>query len=528
MSARSDDVGPKRTPRAKASPWTIAVVVTLAAFMEVLDTTIVNVALPHIAGTMSASYDEATWTLTSYLVANGIVLPMSGFFAQAFGRKRYFVLCIAAFTVCSFACGIATSLWQLVLFRLLQGFFGGGLQPNQQSIILDTFAPSQRSKGFGIAAVATVIAPVLGPTVGGWITDHYSWRWVFLINVPIGIITTMLVSHFVEDSPLDRKKNKGKLSVDYLGMSLIALGLGSLQVVLDRGEDDDWLGSGFIRTFIVLAVCGIVGAIVWLLYARKPLVDIRVFKDRNFALGCASIFAFAMILYGSAVMLPQLAQQQLGYTATLSGLLLTPGAIAITLIIPLVGRAMPYVQTRFIIAFGFLLLGSALVYSHTLVPDVDYRTLVSFRIAQSVALGFLFVPVTTLAYVTLPKESNRDASALFTMCRNVAGSVGISLSTTLIAERGQVNMAHLGGHLSPLSQAYIDTLAQIEQTYRNYGSAAMDAAQMAGSYLYRTLISQATILAYLDVFAIYAVLAFAVVPLTFLFSPVTAAGGSAE
>src|SRR5579862_5399694 len=508
----------------RASPWVIAVVVTLAAFMEVLDTTIVNVALPHIAGTMSASYDEATWTLTSYLVANGIVLPMSGFFAQWLGRKRYFMICIVAFTVCSLLCGIATELWQLVVFRVLQGFFGGGLQPNQQSIILDTFEPSQRSKGFGIAAVATVVAPVLGPTVGGWITDHYTWRWVFLINVPIGILTTFAVMHFVEDPPWEKAARKRAVSIDYIGMGLIALGLGCLQVVLDRGEDDDWLSSGFIRTFAVLAVVGIVSAVLWLLHVRKPVVDLRTLKDRNFALGCASIFAFAMILYGSAVMLPQLAQQQLGYTATLSGLLLSPGALAITMVIPIIGRLMPYVQTRFIVATGFVLLGSALVYSHTLVPNIDYKTLVLFRLAQSVALGFLFVPVTTLAYVSLPQSLNRDASALFTMFRNIAGSVGISLSTTLISERGQVNMAHLSGNLSPLSPNYSETLANVARTLQSQGLPAPDALQMAGGYLYRTLISQATILAYLDAFAIYAALAFAFVPITFLFSPVKSAG----
>ena len=246
-----------------ANPWVIAIVVTLAAFMEVLDTTIVNVALPHIAGTMSASYDEATWTLTSYLVANGIVLPISAFFARTLGRKRYFLLCIAAFTVCSFLCGIATNLGQLIVFRVLQGFFGGGLQPNQQSIILDTFPPAQRSRAFSISAIAIVVAPVLGPTVGGWITDHFSWRWVFLLNVPIGILTTLGVQQLVEDPPWADKQGE-KVSIDYIGIALLAIGLGCLQVMLDRGEDEDWFGSPFIRIFAALAAAGLVGAAVWL------------------------------------------------------------------------------------------------------------------------------------------------------------------------------------------------------------------------------------------------------------------------
>lgn len=245
--------------RPAANPWLVAVVVTLAAFMEVLDTTIVNVALPHIAGTMSASYDEATWTLTSYLVANGIVLPISGFLGRLLGRKRYFVLCIAAFTACSFLCGIATNLGELIVFRVLQGLFGGGLQPNQQSIILDTFPPEQRNRAFSVSAIAIVVAPVLGPTLGGWITDHFSWRWVFLLNVPIGVLTVLAVMQLVEDPPWRRGAVRG-LSVDYVGIGLIAIGLGCLQVMLDRGEDEDWFGSTFIRTFAVLSALGLVGA----------------------------------------------------------------------------------------------------------------------------------------------------------------------------------------------------------------------------------------------------------------------------
>jgi DHA2 family multidrug resistance protein len=289
-----------------ANPWLIAIVVTLAAFMEVLDTTIVNVALPHIAGTMSASYDEATWTLTSYLVANGIVLPISGFFGRVLGRKRYFMVCIVAFTICSLLCGIATNLMQLIVFRLLQGFFGGGLQPNQQSIILDTFPPEQRSRAFSISAIAIVVAPVMGPTLGGWITDNFSWRWVFLLNVPVGIVTSLAVMQLVEDPPW-RNQNGGKVSIDYIGITLIAVGLGCLQVMLDRGEDDDWFSSPVIRTFGVLAVAGIVGAIYWLLYTKKPVVNLACMKDRNFALGCLTMAGFAMMLYGSAVLVPQLA-----------------------------------------------------------------------------------------------------------------------------------------------------------------------------------------------------------------------------
>ncbi len=322
--------------RPAGNPWLIAVVVTLAAFMEVLDTTIVNVAMPHIAGTLSASYDEATWTLTSYLVSNSIVLPISAFFGRLLGRKRYFVICIGAFTVCSFLCGIADNLSELIIFRVLQGFFGGGLQPNQQSIILDTFPPSQRGRAFSLTAVATVVAPVLGPTIGGWITDNYSWRWVFFINVPFGLLATFAVITLVEDPPWARKQ---QASIDYIGIGLITLTFASLQIMLDRGEDADWFSSDFIRTFAALAAVGAAGACGWLLYTRKPVVDLRVLKDRNFALGSLAIGCFAMILYGSAILIPQLAQQHLGYTALLSGLVLSPGALAIIFLIPVISLA---------------------------------------------------------------------------------------------------------------------------------------------------------------------------------------------
>ncbi|NIF70763.1 MULTISPECIES: DHA2 family efflux MFS transporter permease subunit [unclassified Burkholderia] len=511
--------------RPASNPWLIAIVVTLAAFMEVLDTTIVNVALPHIAGTMSASYDEATWTLTSYLVANGIVLPISGFLGRLLGRKRYFVICIAAFTVCSFLCGIATNLGQLIVFRILQGLFGGGLQPNQQSIILDTFPPEQRNRAFSISAIAIVVAPVLGPTLGGWITDTFSWRWVFLLNVPVGILTVLAVMQLVEDPPWRRDGQRG-IRIDYIGIGLIAIGLGCLQVMLDRGEDEDWFGSNFIRIFAVLAVAGLTGAGLWLRYAKKPVVDLACLRDRNFLLGCITIAMFAAVLYGSAVIVPQLAQQQLGYTATLAGLVLSPGAILITMEIPIVSRLMPHVQTRYLVGTGFVLLAASLVYSRTLVPDIDYRHLMYIRCAQSMAIGFLFVPITTLAYLTIPQRLNDDASALFTMFRNVAGSIGISVSTALIRERAQARMAHLSEHMSPLSQNFQDALQRNAQSISALSGVPPSAAlQTANGRLYETFVSQATILAYIDVFAILAVFCAACIPLTFLFTPAKAAGG---
>jgi MFS transporter, DHA2 family, multidrug resistance protein len=519
-----DDNGRHGDWRPSGNPWLIAVVVTLAAFMELLDTTIVNVSLPHIAGNLSASYDEATWTLTSYLVANSIVLPISAFFGRLIGRKRYFVICIVAFTICSFLCGIATNLGELVVFRLLQGFFGGGLQPNQQSIILDTFPPAQRGRAFGLTAIATVVAPVLGPTVGGWITDNYSWRWVFYINIPIGVIATFAVLSLVEDPPW--AKAHSRVSTDYVGIGLIALTFGAFQVMLDRGEDDDWFSSSFICSLAVVAAVGAATAVAWLMYARKPVVDLRVFKDRNFALGCVAIGCFAVLLYGSAVLVPQLAQQHLGYTALLAGLLLSPGAVCVIFLIPLLNLLLPRVQTRFVVTFGFLVLGSAMLYSRTLTPDIDFRHLMFMRITQTLGIGFLFVPLSILTYGTLPRELQGDATALFTMFRNVFGSVGISVCTAMVTSRTQAHMAYLGYHSSHANPNFQDTLSQLTRAIQALGSTASVAAQKAFGHAYQTLIAQAGFLAYKDVFLFCALLAFAFAPMTFLFSGVKKAGGA--
>jgi DHA2 family multidrug resistance protein len=454
-------------------------------------------------------------------VANSIVLPISAFFGRLLGRKRYFVICIISFTVCSFLCGIADNLFELIIFRVLQGFFGGGLQPNQQSIILDTFPKSQRGRAFSLTAVATVVAPILGPTLGGWITDNFSWRWVFFINVPVGVLTTIAVISLVEDPPWVKKN--ARISIDYIGIGLIALTFAAFQIMLDRGEDADWFGSSFVRTFGIIALVAGAFACGWLLYARNPVVDLRVLKDRNFALGCMSVTVFAMILYGSAVLVPQLAQQHLGYTALLSGLVLSPGALLIIFLIPVVSFIMPRVQTRFIIAFGFLVAGSAMLFSRMLTPDIDFRHLVLYRAAQSLAIGFLFVPISVASYQTVSQKLQGDATALFTMFRNVAGSIGISVSTAAITWRSQVHMAYLSGHLSAGNPAYQSTLAQLNAAIKHLGSAA-SASRSAMGQLYQTLIAQAGFLAYKDVFLYAAVLAFLFLPFTFLFSPVRAAG----
>jgi DHA2 family multidrug resistance protein len=506
------------------NPWLIAVSVTLAAFMEILDTTIVNVALPHIAGTMSASNDEATWTLTSYLVANGIVLTISGWLSDLLGRKRYFLICLGMFTVCSFLCGIADSLGQLIAFRLMQGFFGGGLQPNQQSIILDSFPPEKRGAAFGVAAIATIVAPILGPTLGGIITDNATWRWVFFINVPIGIIAVFLNSILVEDPPWE--KNKRSRGVDYIGLSLITIGLGCLQVMMDRGEDEDWFGSSFIVTMALLAFLGIVGAVLWLLVAKNPIVNLDVFKDRNFTGGCLMIGAMGAILYASAVIVPVFAQQILGYTATWSGLILSPGGVVVILLIPIVGRLMKVMQTRVVIAIGFFIMGCALVYSSKLVPNIDFTTLVLMRSFLTAGLAFLFVPISTVVYLTLPRNLRGDGAALYSMFRNVFGSIGISASTALVQQRSQVEQSYLSQWLSPFHQPYNALVAKYERALAALGHNSGSLHEIAVGRVYRDFMTQVAVLAYSDVFFLLAIVAFAVVPFCFLLSGKTASGGA--
>ena len=508
--------------RPRTNPWLVAIVVTIAAFMEILDTTIVNVALPHIAGSLSSSSDEATWALTSYLVANGIVLTISGWLGSVLGRKRYFLICIAMFTVCSFLCGTSSSLGELIVFRLLQGFFGGGLQPNQQSIILDYFPPEKRGAAFGVTAVAIIVAPILGPTLGGFITDSSSWRWIFYINVPVGIAAVVLVSLLVDDPPWAKARPRG---TDFIGLGLIAVGLGSLQVMLDRGEDAGWFGSGFIMAMAMLATTGIVGAVLWLVIAKKPVVHLTVFKDKNFAAGCTMISAMGGILYASAVIIPQFAQQVIGYTATWAGLILSPGGVVVLLLIPFVGRLMTIIQIRYVIAIGFFMLGCALLFSRILVSDIDFTRLVLLRSSQSAALAFLFVPISTIAYQTLPRELNGDATALYAMFRNVAGSIGIALSTATIQQRMQTHEAYLSQWASPFHQPFVELLHQYQSALRSMGHAASAAHDLAIVKLLQLFRIQAAVLAYSDVFFYCSFIAFAMVPFCFLLTAKKAGAG---
>ncbi len=511
----------------KPNLYLIAIVVTLAAFMEVVDTTIVNVSLPYIGGTLAVSTDNAAWTLTTYLVANGVTLTISTSLSQHLGRRRYFLISIAGFTAMSLACGLSTNFLELLLFRALQGLFGGGLQPMQQEIILDTFPPGQRQQALSITAVATIIAPVVGPLLGGYLTFDTSWHWIFLINVPVGILTIFGVLQFVEDPPDMAERKRHAPRFDWIGTILIALALGCMELGADRGEDYDWLASDFIRVMFALSVIGYVGGTFYLLYARNPVVNLRVFKDRNFALSWYSMAMMGFVLYASSIIMPLFAQDVLGYNPVLAGWVLAPGAFILCLMIPMVGQVMNVVPVKWVILCGGLALGASCYYSMDLVPDLDFYHVTLFRSAQTAALALLFVPLSASAYSTIPPELKGDAASLFTMARNVYGGVGISIGNALVTDHQQIRQAHLVQNLDPTNQPYNVLLQQVQQAAVSYGSAAAQAVQQAPGQVFQLLESQSSTLAYIDVFFIAALMSLSIAVAAVFMSNVTT-GSSAE
>jgi MFS transporter, DHA2 family, multidrug resistance protein len=406
------------------NPWLVAIIVSIATFMEVLDISIANVSLRYIAGDMAAGPDEATWVLTSYLVSNAIVLPISGWLANTLGRKPFYMMCVALFTVSSMLCGFAPSLGWLVAFRVLQGVGGGGLAPSEQSILADSFRPEQRGMAFALYGVAVVFAPAIGPTLGGWISDNLSWRWVFLLNVPVGI-ASLLLSYFVLHTPEAEKKRRRKLMVeglrvDYIGFLLVAVGLGCLQVVLDKGQREDWFSSNFIDTFATASGVALVALIPWELTRKNPIVDLRIFANRGFSACCAVMFGMGFMLLGTTQLLPQLTQDLFGYTATLAGLVITPGGFAVMLCMPIVGLLLRKIQPRTIIAAGLVMEGLALMHLSGLTLQASYKFMMWARVYQAIGIAFLFVPTTTASYIGLPADKTNEASAIRL---DVSGSV---------------------------------------------------------------------------------------------------------
>jgi DHA2 family multidrug resistance protein len=492
--------------QSETNPWVVAFIVSIVAFMEVLDTTITNVSLSHIAGSLGATSEESTWVLTSYLVSNGIILPISGWLANVIGRKQYFMLCIIGFTGASLACGMAESLPMLVLFRLIQGLAGGGLQPTQQAIILDAFPPDKRASAFAVTGITMVFAPIIGPTLGGLITDNLSWRWIFYINVPVGIITLSLVNRVVHNQP--HTIARGFKNIDYIGLSLISLGLGSLQIVLDRGQMDDWLSSKFIIFFMSVSAASIITAVLWILKREEdPIVDLRLLKDPGFGLSFVFIFITGFFLYSSAVMLPLLLQSQFGYDATLAGLVLSPGGIAAIILMPVSAKLLSKLQAKYIVITGFLLCCFGMFNSSFITQDTNYGTFVFIRVTQVLGIPFLFIPLSIIAFKNIHKEQNNKASALYSMARNLGGSTGIALMTTLISRREQVWQAYLNDNTSAYSRVFQDRIAEMSRIFVSQGGNPVDAETQAMSKIYQEMLDQATFLAYHDAFLALMVIA---------------------
>lgn len=494
---------------ASPNPWLVALAVSLATFMEVLDTTITNVSLSHIAGTLAASQDESTWVLTSYLVANGIVLPISGWLSGVIGRKRYFMMCIAAFTAASFACGAATSLGMLIVFRLIQGLAGGGLQPIQQAIILDSFPPEKRASAFGITSITIIVAPILGPTLGGWITDNYSWRWIFYLNIPVGLFALWMVSRVVQDPPHAQAKKAG--SIDYTGLGLIALGLGALQIVLDKGQQDDWFHSSFITSMLIFSIACLVTAVVWLLRQKDPVVDLRLLAKPSFGLSCVMIFFTGFALYSSSALLPMLVQSQFGYDATLAGLVISPGGLFIIFLMPLSGRLVGHIPAKYMVMFGLFLASLGMLHTMHVTPQIDYWTFAWMRITQVAGLPFLFIPISTLAFGDIPKEQSSKASALYSLSRNLGGSAGIAIVASYVARHQQTHQAEMVKHLVPTNPNFRSTLAEYAQAFMDHGYSMAASTQMASGQIFRELLHQASMLAYRDAFGFLAVVMFCLI-----------------
>jgi len=504
-------------PDGTINPWVIAVTVTLATFMEVLDTSIANVALPHISGSLSAGADESTWVLTSYLVSNAIVLPLSGWLSSLVGRKRFYMMCVALFTVSSFLCGLAPSLGVLVLFRILQGAGGGGLQPSEQAILNDTFPLAKRGMAFAVYGIAVVVAPTIGPWLGGWITDNFSWRWIFYINIPVGILSLLLTSVLVSDPPYMKKaKVKDGFRVDYIGIGLISLGLGSMQIILDKGQREDWLASGLIQVFAVLMVVGLISAIFWELRQDHPVVDLRMLKNRNFAIATTAMFFLGFVLYSSTVLIPQMLQQLLGYTAEMAGLALSPGGAVIMLMMPVAGFLVSRVDTRAMISFGCIVCSVSLFVMAGWNLQLDYRHAVYGRMLQSFGLAFLFIPINVSAFAYVPKELTNMGTGIINLARNIGASVGIATVTTWLERRTQAHTARLVEHANPFSLAYQKMLAGFTATFTTAGSTGPNAAAKATGMVYGVVQRQAAMLAFLDNYKMLGVVFLMVLPVLLL------------
>ena len=495
----SSAISPEAQPaiwRPAANPWLIAGTVSLAAFMEVLDTAIANVALPHIAGNLGASNDQSTWVLTSYLVANAIVLPITGWLVSLFGRKRFFMTCMAIFTVSSLCCGLAPSLGFLLLFRVLQGAGGGGLQPMAQAILADTFPPEKRGLAFSIYGVTAVCAPAIGPTLGGWLTDVASWRWIFLINLPVGLIALLLVYRLVEDPPQLLRRNRAGIKLDYVGFSLLALGVGALQIMLDKGQEDDWFGSHFIIALAIIAAGCLSALVAYEWFKKDPLVDVRLFKNSNFATANMMMFMVGAVSFAMTVLMPQFLQTLMGYTAQSAGMVLSVSALLLLVELPIVGRLIGVFQSRYLIAFGWIALAvSMYISTQRLDLLMSFGSFTWLRIAQYLPMGF-----TTAAYIGIGEDKSNAVAGLVNFTRNIGSSVGTSIVTTMIVRRSQFHQAVLVSGPNMGNAKFRGAMNGLTQQLTHAGMSPHGAQRQAVARIYASVQAQAATLAYIDTY----------------------------
>jgi DHA2 family multidrug resistance protein len=506
--------------RPAVNPWLVTVVISMATFMEVLDTSVANVSLSHIAGGLASSVDEANWVLTTYLVANAIMMPISGWLGTVIGLKRFFMICVALFTVSSLLCGLATSLDQLIFFRIVQGVGGAGMAPVVQAMLADLFPPEKRGSAFAVYGLAVVFAPAIGPTLGGWITDNYSWHWIFLINIPVGIVSLVLTAALVTEPAAARAERERVVKdknfrVDWPGFALTVLGIGCLEMFVDRGQHDDWFSSKFITTMAIVSAVSLIALVVWELRHRNPMVDIGLLKVPSFMASFVAMFALGFVLFGSTALLPQVLQSLLGYTSQQSGMTLTAGGIIMIFMMPLVGGFFVHrVQARYLVIAGLLMEAASLFHmGRTFNLGLTFDDAVWARIYQTVGLAFLFIPIMQSAYLRLPPGKNSNASALINLARNLGGSVGIAISSTFIVQRSQFHQSRLAEHVSAYDPQTQSTLQQLGAMFSTHGGNGQDQALGA---IYAMVQRQAGMLSYVELFYLMAIGILLIIPLAFL------------
>jgi DHA2 family multidrug resistance protein len=495
------------------NPWIIAISVMLATFMEVLDTSVVNVSLPHIAGSLSATIDEATWTVTSYLVANAIILPMTGWLASAFGRKRLLMLSVVGFTGASFLCGFAPTLGSLIFFRIIQGATGGALQPLSQAVLLEAFAPSERGKAMGFWGLGVVVAPILGPVLGGWLTDNYSWRWVFYINIPVGVASLVMTKMFIFDPPYLRQESR---KVDYWGIGMLAVGIGALQILLDKGQEDDWFESHFMVALAIIAAVLLIVFVIHELVTDDPVVDLRVFKIRSYAVGVFLMTVVGFVLYGSLVLLPIMLQTLLGYPSLQAGIAMAPRGMGAFVMMPITGMMTGKFDARKLLTVGLVIGGGTLLWLSLINLQAGYWDIFWPQIIQGVGMSLLFVPLTTVSMDPIPREKMGNATSLFNLMRNIGGSIGIAVTGTLIARHTRVITGTLGEHVNVYDPETQQMFMQIRAGFMAAGADMVTATNRAYAALFGMISRQAAMVSFVGLFELLGFIFLALIPLVLL------------